>query len=42
MRIEGPGVYPFTVNSLNIFVAAVVAELPNITASDIVIDQVMT
>ncbi len=32
--------YPFTANSLAIFVGAVTAELPNITASDIVIDQV--
>ena len=40
IRIEGPGIYPFTANSLAIFVGAVTAELPNITASDIVIDQV--
>ena len=38
--MEGPGIYPFTANSLNIFVSAVFAELPNITASDIAIDQV--
>lgn len=40
IRIEGAGVFPFTANNLNIFVTAVVSELPNVTANDIVINQV--
>lgn len=32
---------PFTANNLNIFVSALVQSLPNVTASDIVINQVI-
>ena len=40
MRIEGANVIPFTANNLNILVTAVVSQLPNVTAKDIVISQV--
>ena len=40
LRIEGANIFPFTANSLNIFVSALVDLLPNVTASDIVIGQV--
>ncbi len=42
LRMEGANIMPFTANNLNIFVSALVASLPNITASDIVIGQVRT
>ena len=38
--MEGAYIIPFTANNLNIFVSAVVAQLPNVTARDIVISQV--
>ena len=41
LRIEGANIFPFTANSLNIFVSALVDLLPNVTASDIVIGQVL-
>ena len=40
LRVEGANVIPFTANNLNIFVTAVVTQLPNVTAKDIVISQV--
>jgi len=40
LRIEGANIIPFTANNLNIFVTAVVTQLPNVTAKDIVISQV--
>ena len=40
LRVEGANIIPFTANNLNIFVTAVVAQLPNVTAKDIVISQV--
>ena len=40
LRVEGANIIPFTANNLNIFVTAVVTQLPNITARDIVISQV--
>ena len=40
MRIEGANIIPFTANNLNILVTAVVSQLPNVTAKDIVISQV--
>ena len=40
LRIEGANIIPFTANNLNIFVTAVVSQLPNVTAKDIVISQV--
>ena len=40
LRMEGANLIPFTANNLNIFVSAVVAQLPNVTARDIVISQV--
>ena len=42
LRVEGANIIPFTANNLNIFVSAVVAQLPNVTARDIVISQVGT
>ena len=42
LRVEGANIIPFTANNLNIFVSAVVAQLPNVTAKDIVISQVRT
>ena len=40
LRVEGANIIPFTANNLNIFVTAVVTQLPNVTAKDIVISQV--
>ncbi len=40
MRLEGANIIPFTANNLNILVTAVVSQLPNVTAKDIVISQV--
>ena len=40
LRLEGANIIPFTANSLNIFVGALVDELPNVTASDLIIGQV--
>ena len=40
LRMEGANIMPFTANNLAIFVSALVASLPNVTASDIVIGQV--
>ncbi|BDA50936.1 probable serine/threonine-protein kinase DDB_G0267514 at C-terminar half [Coccomyxa sp. Obi] len=41
LRMEGANIMPFTANNLNIFVSALVDSLPNMTASDVVIGQVV-
>jgi hypothetical protein len=40
LRVEGANIMPFTASNLNIFVSALVASLPNVTANDLVINQV--